>query len=62
MAGWWYTYPSEKCESQLDDEIPQDIWNNTKCSSHHQPDDDRYLLVKTNIAIENNPIKNEFSH
>ena len=24
MTGWWYTYPSEKYESQLDDEIP---WN-----------------------------------
>jgi hypothetical protein len=22
MTGWWYTYPSEKYESQLDDEIP----------------------------------------
>jgi len=32
MAGWWYTYPSEKYEFvSWDDEIPN-IWKNKNCS------------------------------
>ena len=31
MAGWWYTYPSEKYEFvSWDDEIPN-VWKNKKC-------------------------------
>ena len=40
LAGWWYTYPSEKYEFvSWDDDIPN-IWKVIihSCSSHHQPD------------------------
>jgi len=31
VAGWWYTYPSEKYEFvSWDDDIPN-IWKNKKC-------------------------------
>jgi len=32
VAGWWYTYPSEKYESQLGLIIIPNIWKNQKCS------------------------------
>jgi hypothetical protein len=39
IAGWWYTYPSEKYEFvSWDDELPR-IWKVIKfMSSHHQAD------------------------
>ena len=36
ISGWWYTYPSEKYESQLGSLFPI-YGKNRKCSSHHQP-------------------------
>ena len=32
VSGWWYTYPSEKYESQLGSLFPIIIWKNQKCS------------------------------
>jgi hypothetical protein len=32
-AGWWLTYPSEKYEFvKWDDDIPNILWKNKKCS------------------------------
>jgi len=40
ITGWWYTYPSEKYESQLGLYIIPNIWKNKIHVPNHQPDHD----------------------
>ena len=45
IAGWWYTYPSEKYESQLGLLFPTE-WENKIHVPNHQPD-----ILSVNIFI-----------
>ena len=40
MTGWWYTYPSEKYESQLGRMIPYIMESHKSHVPKHQPDEE----------------------
>jgi hypothetical protein len=53
MAGWWYTYPSEKYESQWEG-LSHILWKNKSHVPNHQPDNDG--IIRSFWALTNSEI------